>query len=383
MSISTKKKKSVAVVIPIYKTDLTKEEEISLKQTLKILKKYDIYFAGPESLNLKELSAIKIERFSDYYFQSIDTYNKLMLSEVFYERFIGYEYILICQLDAFIFVDRLDSFCSLDYDYIGAPWLCGIYYYIDDKHCVWHVGNGGLSLRRVNSCIKLLQSKRREIDGYGSNEDVFFSIGSAEFKVAPIEVALQFSFEREVEKCFEQNGRQLPFGCHAWERYNLEFWRKHIEQFGYIVEDKEQPGKEDMLLHDFYERQYAITKFFKEKFTIQKLKKALEQSLKDASREYVIFGAGYYGKEMCKWLKEAKLSIRYFCDNNEHLAGKVVEGYRIINRDELSALKGRINVIIAIKNCSDEVEEQLNKMGFLQKKDYVKYSDLLNIINID
>ena len=32
------------------------------------------------------------------------------------------------------------------------------------------------------------------------------------------------------------NQDRLPFGCHAWFRYDLEFWRPHIEAFGHDLE---------------------------------------------------------------------------------------------------------------------------------------------------
>jgi hypothetical protein len=28
--------------------------------------------------------------------------------------------------------------------------------------------------------------------------------------------------------CFELNGRKLPFGCHAWQRYDRGFWEPYL-----------------------------------------------------------------------------------------------------------------------------------------------------------
>jgi len=44
-----------------------------------------------------------------------------MMSPAFYDAFKAFDYILIYQLDAFVFRDELEYFCSLGYDYIGAP----------------------------------------------------------------------------------------------------------------------------------------------------------------------------------------------------------------------------------------------------------------------
>ena len=221
--------KQAAVVIPIYTNELTKSEQISLKQARNILQKYDLFFAAPEGLAINFDKGLRVERFSKEYFESVDTYNLLMLSKSFYERFLEYEYILIYQLDAFVFDDRLTYFCQLNYDYIGAPWLDGMYQYIDDKHCIWKVGNGGLSLRRVRKAIQILEAEKERLVHYKLNEDLFFATAESEFfRVAPIEAAINFAFERNVEQCFEMNNHRLPFGCHAWERYNLRFWKPYI-----------------------------------------------------------------------------------------------------------------------------------------------------------
>jgi hypothetical protein len=44
-----------------------------------------------------------------------------MLSIDFYKRFRDYKFILIYQLDAYVFRDELEYWCEQDYDFIGAP----------------------------------------------------------------------------------------------------------------------------------------------------------------------------------------------------------------------------------------------------------------------
>ena len=84
-----------------------------------------------------------------------------MLNPNFYQRFRRFEYILIYQLDAFVFSDRLEEFCRLGYDYIGAPWPLGDgnkhneELVVEGNHFLT-VGNGGFSLRRVQACIDAL-----------------------------------------------------------------------------------------------------------------------------------------------------------------------------------------------------------------------------------
>jgi len=41
--------------------------------------------------------------------------------------------------------------------------------------------------------------------------------------------ALGFAFENVPEELYKLNNDQLPFGCHAYEKYSPEFWAKFIE----------------------------------------------------------------------------------------------------------------------------------------------------------
>ena len=49
-----------------------------------------------------------------------------------------------------------------------------------------------------------------------------------EFSIAPFETALKFSFEVAPRQCFEMNNQSLPFGCHAWARYDRSFWEPYL-----------------------------------------------------------------------------------------------------------------------------------------------------------
>ena len=65
------------------------------------------------------------------------------------------------------------------------------------------------------------------------NEDDFWSgvldnSNYAMSKPNPSE-ALRFSFERFPKELFALNGDSLPFGCHAWKKYQYEeFWKEYI-----------------------------------------------------------------------------------------------------------------------------------------------------------
>lgn len=271
-----------AVAVPVYRFPLQKREIKSLDYLFKNLGGFDIIFVSPD-IEIPTEWRKKITRaevFDKKFFSSVDSYSRLLMSEVFYKRFTKYSHILIYQLDCLVFRNDLQQWCEAGWDYIGSPWLQN-FTDSDDAPSLWATGNGGLSLRCVAECISLLnfptkkgiysnpffppyhgllpvdieldKSKRgifeRQIPSfikkysilspskvkheclkYNFNEDAFWSFESAkfksDFKVAPPEVALNFAFEKKPSWCFEQNGRNLPFGCHAWAKYDLSFWAK-------------------------------------------------------------------------------------------------------------------------------------------------------------
>jgi uncharacterized protein DUF5672 len=228
-------------------------------------------------------SGFELRRFPDHYFVSDIAYSALLVTPEFYEAFVDYRFILIYQLDSLVFADSLLDWCAKGYDYIGAPWFdvdFGAGFSVDfSEHPA--VGNGGFSLRRVDAFLDVLASRRLWLDpaeywahvcswsgrlryahihqkvlgrsAYfngvrsetrhwieGTNtsrlcaghEDLFWSLIAQHylpgFRIAPADDALGFSFELHPQRCFELNGHKLPFGCHAWGKYDRTFWGPHL-----------------------------------------------------------------------------------------------------------------------------------------------------------
>lgn len=371
----------VGVIIPYYHKDLSELEKISYLQCKKILGQYPIILLIPDSMSEEDYpkdDMVIIEKVPTVWLQSISTYNAMMLNIEFYKRFQEYKYILIYQLDAFVFSDRLMEFCNYNYDYIGAPWLAGYFYYISEENCIWNVGNGGFSLRKVQSFINLLLHNT-ETDFKG-HEDFFYAISQgANFKVAPIEIALQFSFEQEVKKSFALNNQELPFGCHAWEKYDLQFWTSHIEKYGYCIDEK-YSGKKDEQLEEEYRKRRVDSYFWKYKFSINMLKNNISELLSKKIDNYFIWGAGYYGKLIYKMFSEANLTIKRIIDNNPDLLGK--KFYDVEIEDKENCILGEKEaLIIAIKNPDDKIDSFLLERGYVYKRDYIYLADVLNMFN--
>lgn len=283
--------KKCIIVIPVYKDIPNNLEKASFIQGLKILSRHDICIISHTGCRLdwynnvanKFNKIINVAYFPSSYFSSVEGYNDLCFSAEFYERFSDYEYMCIYQLDAWVFKDEIEYWCNQGYDYIGAP----IFYPYNAKRFtpkVCGIGNGGFCIRRISHCLKMINSNqkkpfikplplirlywnyflydekftknilrrigiiptllmkmfgiRNSIEYYRINhinEDMIFGTWSTKSwgsngNVPTADVALKFSFEVHPEMLFNKNNQQLPFGCHAFEKWDYEsFWSKFIK----------------------------------------------------------------------------------------------------------------------------------------------------------
>lgn len=372
----------VAVVVPIYRQSLTELEVIAYRQLVSILGEFDIVFVAPQKLKIpleiKE-KKIKIEYFEQGFFESINTYNSLLLSKPFYRRFLEYEFILIYQLDAFVFKNELYYFCELGYDYIGAPWLFGFWPYILARRRPMYVGNGGLSLRRVEACIDALNSNKELIERNKEvSEDVFFSAcNSANFKVAPIDVALSFAFETDVRSCFEANNNNLPFGCHAWQRYDLNFWKKYIEEFGYTLDiNGLTGGMEDLRRKEGYlwQKRNALM-LEKDDLFYAIPQKIMSLFHTEKQGGYYLWGSGNVGKYVKDLFQDLEIPIEGFIDMNPEKQGQEMGGYTIYAPEEID--KSKSIVVSVMRKYWDEIKECLKEMNMVYLEDYIFFDDIL------
>ncbi len=231
----------VAIVIPIYQTKLSANEQISLRQCQRVLGKYPIILIAPKELNTDFIAdyidSYTVIRFPESYFLSPKTYNHLLVSTEFYHEFLAYEFILIHQLDAYVFDDQLTHWCEKGYDYIGAPKLRKKH--ITGKGSLFDepvLMNGGLSLRKVKPILRYIRYYGYFFKEWKANEDAMFSFAQRRtypfrwlLKLPDWKEALSFSLEKNPQIGIKILGGNLPFGCHAWEKYNPEFWKSFVK----------------------------------------------------------------------------------------------------------------------------------------------------------
>jgi len=268
---------TVAIVVPLAsRQEFLPEEELSLRHLCHYLGAYDKYLLAPVGHHVQRdgFTTMHLPR---KFFGSAPAHGHLVMWPPFFRRFSRYDYILMYHLDSLVFSDDLLAWCRAGYDYIGAPWLpCHDSPWVTEEG----VGNGGFTLWRVDSSRRVLRSRHRRepltrvLDAvarnmerlaplyrvlevvhrrwprqflervlqhrartlepalHGTATDQFWSIEARRylpsFRVASVDEALRFAFEAAPRECFERNGRRVPFGCHAWAKFDRAFWEPFL-----------------------------------------------------------------------------------------------------------------------------------------------------------
>ncbi|MCX8495478.1 MAG: DUF5672 family protein [Akkermansiaceae bacterium] len=268
--------KRVAVVVPWSdREQFTADEEISIRHLLYYLGGHDKYLLVPRGSGMLK-SGFQVVRLAKRYFGSPSSHDRLLYKIWFYKKFLAYEFILFYHLDSLVLEDNILKWCSGDFDFIGPPWIkCEDSPWVE----VPRVGNGGFSMLRVSRAIEVLTSRYRVepatlihewfgefcpmwvVDvltmfrgnsrwfrvkdrllekwnesrcptSYGRGNDQFWADKAvkyvSKFRVATLEEGLRFGFEVSPQTCYEMAGNQMPFGCHAWVKYDREFWQPHL-----------------------------------------------------------------------------------------------------------------------------------------------------------
>lgn len=270
--------KDVAVIITVHQSTLSWWEEISLKQCKRVLSSHPVFLVYPKGLDVKNylkiFPKVQLCPFPARNFKNLKTFNRFKIQPKLYKTFSQFEFLLFYELDSFVFEDNLLYWCRKGFDYIGAPWFEGFYESGENSKFIG-IGNGGFSLRKTSSALRVSNSlrlidKNFRIFGFklnkwgirslflfvmkrvmyrffgnrfhflfnrfADNDDIYWGIyASQRFKWwnhPDYDTARSFAFESQSPKLYRELGH-LPFGCHKWHMIHKEFWMPIIESFGY------------------------------------------------------------------------------------------------------------------------------------------------------
>jgi hypothetical protein len=256
------------IVVPVHRPVPTDLETISLRQCSRCFSNKTLALIAPEGLDLaayqKLIPNAQEVRVEPQCMASVRSYNRMMINSKIYELLSHHSHMLVHEPDAIVLRDELEFWCEQPYDYIGAPWFVG-YQSPKPDAPILGVGNFGFSLHRPSTMLEILRQRQRwygrtelrsdlsrvrrageasrlirvlrgigqggTLRGawtiYEENCDVFWSQlvpkFIKDFRIAPPEVALKFSWEVAPSRCYALCNGHLPFGLHAWARYDLDF----------------------------------------------------------------------------------------------------------------------------------------------------------------
>lgn len=375
------------IVIPIYSEKIAEAELIALKQVDKVLKKYDKVFVAPQGLNFdygEFCSDWKVIEFDKSFFKGTISYSELLLYVDFYEKFIAYEYMLIYQLDGFVFSDRLLEFCEYGYDYIGGPWPMNHRYSIGRKKV--KIGNGGVSLRKIGAVISLLKKKDYIFEKYNLEkmflkvEDYFFSfcgsIDELQFRVPSASMGRQFCIDLPTDlpmflRHFSKG--KIPFSLHGWNKQGcIDYCLEYINRCGYSLANE----------GDMYDYR-KLVKTYLSLYIVDRCVRSNNVDLMNCIKKLIdkpaiIWGCGTFGIKCRQMLEFANVEVACFFDRNPSMSD--MRSVKIIQPDD-AIINSKNNLIIITPYAyEDAIADELADKGLCENIDYVKYSSIANTV---
>ena len=180
-----------------------------------------------------------------------------------------------------------------------------------------------------------------------------------------------FSYDSNVEECFRLNDHQLPFGCHAWDRYAYEIWKPYIESYGYSTEP---PDPKRIFNYD-YDKLSDYNHKWINRYHPTLLKEVLYEKISHFQNKVYVFGMGWFGYNAMQLLLGAEIEIVAYIDNNADTVDRGMYPLKSITGQKFSTKNDGIPVIVAVEHHID-VCASLEKLGYRHNVDYATYAEI-------
>lgn len=231
------------VFVPYYKQELTALERFCLEKSIDTLREsFDIVLACPIGIKPPSYSGCTTIAFSANHFADVSSYCRWLLEPEIYQFSLLYDYMLILQLDAIVFKNDLNKWCSMGFDFVGAPWSGRVSFSyrfksrpnLNAEVTRLDVGNGGLCLINPRSFLGLQRLypdvflEWYTLTGPNAGQEAlycFLGERTPFFKMPTKEQASLFSLELDARNWININN-ELPLGFHAMFKYDADLWRE-------------------------------------------------------------------------------------------------------------------------------------------------------------
>lgn len=235
---------STAVATPVWLPRLPSHERAFLKITESHISDSPRFLLAPDTLDATyyehEFPDWRILRFPTAHFSNTQTYSQWLTTPDFYKAWHPFEFLMICQTDAVV-IKPPDMQQFRNVDYVGAPWSppiravnVGDRLSIASRNGAWHgpwatrylgraihVGNGGLSLRRVDKFIRFAENLQappfQRLTLRFQEDALFCCLGSRwDLQIAPLALARETFMEKEAAQ-----HRNIPSVCGFHALWNV------------------------------------------------------------------------------------------------------------------------------------------------------------------
>lgn len=211
--------------------------------------------------------------------------------------------------------------------------------------------------------------KQNDIEGASMYSELFKDL-SAMYKSKEKEEAY-FELEERIKflKLFEEENQEIA------RKYlnrpdGILFYDRKVDYPSTLA--KATPFEEDMI-RTFAYILYAKELQFKKPSQVVKIDTILQNR---GDRKIIYFGAG---KKCCEMLKYINLPVYKIVDNDERKAGTFIDNIEIVWAKNIEDWSKYFVVVTCMK--TDDMEEQLSKMGLQKEKDYILAKEWFGWLN--
>ena len=274
----------------------------------------------------------------------------------------------------------------MNYDYIGAP--VPIWHW--PKKMNTRVGNGGLSLRKISSMLRVLKNKADIFQKANFNdkfaiefEDKFLSycttVNELHFRSPTLKQALDFSVEFNICGIHKRIShlKEIPFGCHGWYVRNFQIWRPLITNMGYHINEDDvlrySYEHDDNLSRRVFNR---VIRLIKDNSITNTQKRYVKEAISCALNGYQTYSIWGYGKNGRKCVSILKM-LGFKCDHiyDSKLCKQKKTEMHILEPTKSNIIAGNNIMIVATGAHELATNRTLLQYGLQRNKDFLLYSD--------
>ena len=166
----------------------------------------------------------------------------------------------------------------------------------------------------------------------------------------------------------------LPFGCHAWQKVDYQYWKPIIESYGY---DLPEPfGINAIGSRKQIAIEYLFMRSPRANVNRKRSMKNRMHSMLPCNRALAVWGWGTFGKKGFNVSVSAGFDLSIIFDK-KHEEGMWYRGAQFAAPNYKMIRDKNVFVIISTTKYEDEIAAELSAHGFAEGEDYIRGTTLM------